>query len=139
MNTDQRSLHANLSMQDPTQISASKARPPQRLEVARERIRTVCAERNYFSPVFQVTKHDPSEGRCPPDPDQVQHDLQTMFERFLALESVTANAVYEDISLRVWEMANDENLCLDWEIFQEVARNGVRVLGERGYIIDFEA
>jgi coenzyme F420-reducing hydrogenase gamma subunit len=95
-----------------------------RLEDARDRIRTACAERNYFSPVFQLVRYDFDEGRCPPDPSQVQQDLQTMFEKFFALESSTADAVYEDISLKVWEMANDEHLHFDWETFQETAGEG---------------
>jgi coenzyme F420-reducing hydrogenase gamma subunit len=108
-----------------------------RLEDARDRIRTVCAERNYFSPVFQLVRYDFAKGRCPPDPGQVRQDLQTMFETFLALESFTADAVYEDISLKVWELANDEHLHFDWETFQETAGEGVRGLREQGYLIDF--
>ena len=111
---------------------------PQRLEAAHERIITVCAERNYFSPAFQLVKYDFSEGLCPPHPSQVQHDLQKMFDKFLALNSATANAVYEDISLKVWEMANNEHLHFDWETFQETAGKGVRDLREQGYLIDFE-
>jgi hypothetical protein len=108
-----------------------------RLEDARDRIRTVCAERNYFSPVFQLVQYEFSEGRYPPHPSQVQQDLQTMFEKFFALESFTVDAVYEDISLKVWEMANDEHLHFDWETFQETAGEGVRSLREQGYLIDF--
>jgi hypothetical protein len=33
-----------------------------RLEDARDRIRTVCAERNYFSPVFQLVRYDFAKG-----------------------------------------------------------------------------
>jgi hypothetical protein len=108
-----------------------------RLEDARDRIRTVCAERNYFSPVFQLVQYEFSGGRYPPHPSQVQQDLQTMFEKFFALESFTVDAVYEDISLKVWEMANDEHLHFDWETFQETAGEGVRSLREQGYLIDF--
>jgi hypothetical protein len=61
-----------------------------------------------------------------------------MFEKFLALESATAVAIYEDISLKAWGMANDEHLCFDWETFQETAGKGVRGLRELGYRIDFE-
>lgn len=139
MNPDEPTQRPSLSMEHPIQNPASMTASPQRLEAARERIKTACAERNYFSPAFQVAKSDSSETLfCPPNPGQVQRDLQTMLEKFLALGSVTADAVYEDISLRVWEMANDEHLCFDWETFQETAGKGVRDLREKGYRIDFE-
>jgi hypothetical protein len=98
----------------------------------------VCAERNYFSPVFQLVRYDYSEGLCPPHPSQVQHDLQKMFEKFFALGSPTGDAVYEDILLKVWETANDGHLHFDWETFQETAGKGVRELREQGYLIEFE-
>jgi len=41
----------------PIQILARTIRL-HRLEDARDRIRTVCAERNYFSPVFQLVRYD---------------------------------------------------------------------------------
>jgi hypothetical protein len=117
MNTEETSLRANVSMERRTQIPTSIIARPQRLEAARERIRSVCAERNYFSPVFQLVRYDYSEGLCPPHPSQVQHDLQKMFEKFFALGSPTGDAVYEDILLKVWETANDGHLHFDWETF----------------------
>jgi superoxide dismutase len=69
-------VHANRNL-------AIMTAAPQRLEVARERIRAACAERNYFSPAFQLATSDSSETfMCPPDPDQVLRDLQTLFEKF---------------------------------------------------------
>jgi len=132
------SQHPNISVEHANRNLAIMTATPQRLEVARERIRAACAERNYFSPAFQLATSDSSETfMCPPDPDQVLRDLQTLFEKFLALDSFAADAVYEDISLKVWEMANDEHLCFDWETFQETAGKGVRGLREKGYRIDF--
>jgi hypothetical protein len=133
MNTEERSLRAHYPIQNLVRTMRL-----QRLEDARDRIRTACAERNYFSPVFQLVEYDFSEGLCSPHPSQVQQDLQKMFEKFLELESFTADAVYEDISLKVWELANDEYLQFDWETFQETAGDGVRELREQGYHIDFE-
>jgi hypothetical protein len=138
MNTEETSLRANVSVEHPTRIPISAVATSQRLEAARERIILVCSERNYFSPVFQLVRYDYSEGLCPPHPSQVQHDLQKMFEKFLALGSATADAAYEDISLKVWEMANDEHLHFDWETFQETAGRGVRDLREQGYLIEFD-
>jgi hypothetical protein len=133
MNTEERSLRTHYPIRNLVRTMRL-----QRLEDARDRIRTACAERNYFSPVFQLFRHEFTEGLCPPDPSQVQQDLQKMFEKFLELESFTADAVYEDISLKVWELANDEHLQFDWETFQETAGDGVRELREQGYHIDFE-
>jgi hypothetical protein len=133
MNTEERSLRTHYPIRNLVRTMRL-----QRLEDARDRIRTACAERNYFSPVFQLFRHEFTEGLCPPDPSQVQQDLQKMFEKFLELESFTADAVYEDISLKVGELANDEHLQFDWETFQETAGDGVRELREQGYHIDFE-
>lgn len=138
MPTEERSSRPTISVEHQPQTFTSTMARPQRLEAAHERIITVCAERNYFSPAFQLVKYDFSEGLCPPHPSQVQHDLQKMFDKFLALNSATANAVYEDISLKVWEMANNEHLHFDWETFQETAGEGVRDLREQGYLIDFD-
>jgi hypothetical protein len=68
MNFEERSLRANQSMEHRSQISASITRPQHRLEVARERMNAVCAERNYFSPVFQLAEYDFGEDFCPPHP-----------------------------------------------------------------------
>jgi hypothetical protein len=138
MNTEETSLYANVSVEHQTQIPTNITARPQRLEAARERIKSVCAERNYFSPAFQLVRYDYSEGLCPPHPGQVQRDLQKLFEKFLELGTATADAVYEDISLKVWEMANDEHLHFDWETFQETAGTGVRHLREQGYLFDFD-
>lgn len=138
MNTEETSLYANVSVKRRSQIPTSIMARPQRLEAARKRIKSVCAERNYFSLAFQLVTYDYSEGLCPPHPSQVQHDLQKLYEKFLTLRSATADAVYEDISLKVWEMANDEHMHFDWETFQETAGTGVRGLREQGYLFDFD-
>lgn len=118
----------------------SPTQPPNhhRLEAARQRIVTVCAECNYFNPTFQIAPSfdSPSETFCLPDSKQIQRDLQTMFERFLALESVQADGVYEDMAVEVEDVANNEYLRFDWEVFQEAVGRRVRMLREQGYLIE---
>lgn len=98
----------------------------------------MCVERDQFSSAFRLTQYDVHEGFCPPHPSEVHHELQKMFETLLPLESGTADAVWEEISPKVREMANDEHLHFDWETFQETA--GIRVgdLREQGSLVDFK-
>jgi hypothetical protein len=119
--------------------------PPQRLDAARERISTVCAEHNHFNPnsylVHQLTRFSSRVGYAyandryplPPDPAQLRGDLRELFERILMLESVAADKAYEDMSVRIWEMANDEHSDFDWEIFKVVIGRGLMELGEQGH------
>src|SRR4051794_12084371 len=56
-NTEEISLCAHYAMVYPIQTLLRTMRR-QSLEDARERIRTACAERNYFSPVFQLVRYE---------------------------------------------------------------------------------
>jgi hypothetical protein len=69
----------------------------------------------------------------PPDPAQLRADLQDLFERIRTLESAAADQAYEDMSVRIWEMANDEYSDFDWEIFKDVIGRGVMELKKRGH------
>lgn len=119
---------------------------PHRLNTARERIDAVCTEYNYFNPTCFVTGLTSSifscagaeyERRfCSPDPDQLKIDLQALFERFLALESATADNAYRRISLHAWEMANDEYGSFDWEKFKEIIGVEVEKVNEHGCCVD---
>jgi hypothetical protein len=46
------------------------------------------------------------------------------------LKSAAADKAYEDMSMRIWEMANDEYSDFDWEIFKDVIERGVYELNE---------
>jgi hypothetical protein len=117
--------------------------PPQRLDAARERINTVCAEHNNFNPnsylTHQLMRFSSRIGQAshlyplPPHPAQLRADLQQLFERVRTLESVAADQVYEDMSMRIWEMANDEYSEFDWKIFKDVINRGVYELNEQGH------
>jgi hypothetical protein len=118
--------------------------PPQRLNAARERISTVCAEHNNFNPnsylVHQLMRFSSRVGYAyasdryplPPDPAQLRSDLRELFERIPMLESAAADKACEDMSVRIWEMANDEYSNFDWEIFKVVIRDGLMELNDQG-------
>jgi hypothetical protein len=113
---------------------------PQRLDTARERIAAVCAEYNNFNPTYLITDLSPPStscaagdhgGRyCPPDPKRLENDLQTMFERFLALKSDAADNAYRHISLQAWGAASDEYCDFDLEKFREIIGKEVKELNE---------
>jgi hypothetical protein len=112
----------------------------QRLDAARERISTVCAEHNNFNPnsylTHQLMRFSSRDGEASdgyplqPDPAQLRSDLQKLFERVRMLKSAAADKAYEDMSMRIWEMANDEYSDFDWEIFKDVIERGVYELNE---------
>lgn len=118
----------------------------QRLNTARERIDAVCAEYNYFNPTYcapglnstaSVHAGD-THGRFlyPPDPKQLKADLQTMFERFLVLESEAVDNAYRRISLHAWEMASDEYNSFDWEKLTEIIGHEMKDLKEQSYHVE---
>lgn len=135
MSTNGSSPQADLAAELPPRASSTVPQS-QRLEAARSRINTACAERNYFSPTFQIAPCDPSQAQHPPNPEQLERDLQTMFKRFLALDSTQADGVYEDMAVEVGDMANNEFLRFDWEVFQEAVGRRVRMLRERGEVVE---
>lgn len=117
-----------------------------RLDTAREQIDAVCAEYNHFNPSCFVAEPSPSTISCagteherrfrPPSPDQLRSDLQVLFERFLALESVEADNAYRRISLHAWETASNEYDSFDWEKLKEIIGAEVEELSERGCYLD---
>jgi len=117
-----------------------------RLDTARERIDAVCTEYNHFNPTCSVPGFGSSTISCAgadheprflsPDPDQLKVDLQALFERFLALESVAADSAYRRISLQAWETASDEYGAFDWERFKEIIADEVKELHEQGCQVD---
>jgi hypothetical protein len=117
-----------------------------RLDMARERLDAVCAEYNHFNPTCFAKGSCSSAALCAgaeyeqqfrsPDPSQLRTDLQALFERFLALESVAGDNAYRRISLRAWEAASDEYGAFDWERFKEIIGDEVEELEEHGYEVD---
>jgi hypothetical protein len=119
----------------------------QRLEKARARIETVCAERNFFNPSWYFTRRS---SICTMhtgmmygkflrlwDPEQLKADLQALFERVRTLESVEADEVYEQISVKIRDKANDEYGQFDWHVFKDSIGNGTVELSEHDYFVEF--
>ena len=66
----------------------------------------------------------------------MKNDLQTMFERFLALDCDAADNAYRRISLQAWEAASDEYCDFDLEKFRNIIRQEVKELNEDGCYVD---
>lgn len=128
------------------QQSHTTSLSPHRLDTARERIDAVCTEYNHFNPTCFVKGPRSSITSCTgaeyerryrsPDPDQLRVDLQALFQRFLALESVLADNAYRRISLHTWETASDEYGSFDWEKFKDIIGIEVEEANELGCCVD---
>jgi hypothetical protein len=136
-------LPVNVTREQQSEISTMSTH---RLDMARERIDAVCTEYNHFNPTCSIpgfssstiscAEADPERRFLSPDPDQLKVDLQALFERFLALESVAADNAYRRISLHAWEAASDEYGSFDWEKLKEIIGFEVEEVNEHGYCVD---
>ena len=127
------------------QQARASSMSPRRLDTARERIAAVCAEYNHFNPTYHILGLDSPTLSCagefagcfyPPGTQQLKNDLQTMVERFLALDCDAADNAYRRISLQAWEAASDEYCDFDLEKFRDIIRQEVKELNEDGCYVD---
>lgn len=146
MSSDTTSPHSNALSEEQTQAPTTPL-PHDRLETARKRISATCAEYGYFNPTYQPANpcssldphlDDQNNILSPPDPEQMKLDLQTLFERILAVQSLEADAAYVRIAIEARDLANNEYAGFDREMFQAVVGRGLRALQRQGILVNVE-
>lgn len=140
--------HDSLSHSGPQPPTTTQDR--ERLHSAYKRMNAACAEYAYFNPTTQTNPPSSQDASSfdnqrpnsaqlsPPNPEVLKRDLQTLYDRVLALDSVTAWLVYERVAKEVRDMANDEYSGFDWELFQECLAEGIIDLREQGHFIEVD-
>lgn len=140
--------HDSLSQSAPKYTTTAQDR--ERLHSAYKRMNAACAEYAYFNPTIRTNapssqdasspnhQHPHGAQLSPPNPEVLKRDLQTLYDRVLALDSIQAWLVYERVAREVRDMANDEYSGFDWELFQECLAEGLIDLREHDHFIEVD-
>lgn len=140
--------HDNLSQSGPQYTTTEQDR--EHLHSAYKRMNAACAEYAYFNPTTHTNplssqdassfnnQHSNGAQLSPPNSEVLKRNLQTLYDRVLALDSVQAWLVYERVAREVRDMANDEYSGFDWELFQEYLAEGLIDLRKHDHFIEVE-